>query len=227
MKSLRTDKNPGSRIDVGNAVLASAQVVTSEAITPHLQKFQKLHASFLAAHDRVAKADSALQFQARAVGEADAAQDAALMALANALVADGLPRANPFKPLGFDAPSTLARIGYEREAQQAQRLAKAVLNRSGVSKPTIAAAKALAAAAQAVEKQLAPISRLTEARTAAIRARDTLGLSWEAQLARLKLAAQMAEADGERDLYASLFAYGAPPRAKRRKSEPPQTPPAI
>jgi hypothetical protein len=80
-------------------------------------------------------------------------------ALAKALVANGLPRGNPFKPLVFAAPSTLSRMGYAAEAREAQRLVKAVQAHKESSAQTLAAAKALLAAAQAVEKALQPMER--------------------------------------------------------------------
>lgn len=220
MKTMKSSRSPTSRITVGNAVLASARTTNSAAVSARIEAFAKLHAKFLAAEEKVTWADEEVRRQLQAVGEADAAQDAAVVTLAGMLAADGLPRANPFKPLGFSSPGAVAKLKYAEEAQEVQRLAKAVLSRSGMSPGTLAAAKALAQAAQAVETQLAPLDKLKEARAIAIRERDTVGMDWEAQLAALKMAARSAEADGARGLYAALFADQALPRARRRKVAP-------
>lgn len=224
MRTLRSRGNPGSRTEVGNAVLTSARTVKNEAIAPRLRLFEKAHAAFLAADERARHADEQIRKQSEAVGMADIAQDSAVMRLADALVAEGLPRANPFKPLGFASPAKLARMGYAEEAQEAQRLARAVLARDGIGKAASSAAQALASAAQAVEKALTPMPRLVETRTAALRQRDTLGQAWETQFAGLKLAAQMAEADGATGLFAELFADSRTSRSTRRKTQPPPPP---
>ena len=161
-----------------------------------------------------------MQQQSQLAGEADAARDEAVLKLAAALAGEGLPRANPFKPLGFPSPSALAEQGYEQEARDAQRLAKAVLGREGTSRATLAAAKALIASANAVEAALVPLERLVEARAAAVRERDTVGQGWESRLAALKLAARMADAEGARGVFAALFSAGAPARAKRKPPAP-------
>jgi hypothetical protein len=221
MKTIKTgNKNPGARTEVGNAVLASARSLKAAALAPRVTAFKKAHAAFLAADAKVSKAEEALRQQSRRVGEADAAQDAALMRLANALVADGLPRQNPFKPLGFDAPSTIAHLGYEREADVARRLSQAVLSRQGVGKAAADAARALDAAALSVQEALEPVEKLTEARASAVRQRDTLGIDWEARLAGLKLAARTAEVDGARGAYAALFGDSRRSTTQRKPSRP-------
>jgi hypothetical protein len=221
MRTIRTrSKGPGARTEVGNAVLASARALEVEALAPRVAAFEKAHAAFLAADAKVSEAEEALARQSRQVGAADAAQDAAVMKLASALVADGLPRQNPFKPLGFAAPSTLTHLGYGREAELARRLSQAVLGRDGVGKAAADAARSLDAAAREVQKALEPVESLTEARAAAVRLRDTLGFDWEARLAALKLAARAADVDGARGTYAALFGEQRP-RAKRRKPAPP------
>jgi hypothetical protein len=138
------------------------------------------------------------------------------MALANALPADGLPRLNPFKTLGAPAPAVLCAMGYEAEAKTALALVAALQKRKGLSQASLAAAKTLAAAAKKVQQTLAPIAKLTKARTDAMSARDALDQAWETAFAALKRAARAAEDDGAKGLHAALFERAPKAKSKAR-----------
>ena len=231
MGTLQSGESPGTRIAAGDSVLAAASSVSTKPIAARFAAFQKMHLAYAAADAKVKKATAALMQQQAKVGEADADQDVAAMALAGALPADGLPRVNPFKPFGAPAPATLCAMGYGDEAKAVLSLVQAVQKRKDLSKKSRAAAKRLGAAAKKVQATLAPIPKLTQARTDAMSARDALAQAWETAFASLKNAARVAEDDGERGLFAALFERSPKPKSKPKakptadKSTPASPPP--
>ncbi|MEO7328736.1 MAG: hypothetical protein ABI193_09175, partial [Minicystis sp.] len=147
-----------------------------------------------------------------------------VLALAAGLPADGLPRVNPFKPLGAPAPAALCALGYGEEARAVLALEKAVLKHKGASKGSLAAAKTAGKAALGVQAALAGIPKLEKARTNAITQRDALAQGWETAFAALKRAARAAADEGQGGLYAALFERKEAPakKAKGKKGEAPK-----
>ncbi|MBI4512056.1 MAG: hypothetical protein HY698_20660 [Deltaproteobacteria bacterium] len=217
MPTIQANRNPASRIQVGNDILESAKTVDTKPIKERLLLFEKAHRALAAAQAGVDKAEGTLRAAQEKVAEADVVQDEALMALAAALVGEGLPRMNPFKPLGFDAPSTIAKLGTAREAKVVKTLVAKVQKRKGTQAPSLRAARAAEKAALAVERASTPLDRLAEAYRAALSRRTAQELPWEARLAALKRGARAAADDGAPGLFAALFERDpSPPRKARR-----------
>ncbi|MFT3768586.1 MAG: hypothetical protein QM820_24330 [Minicystis sp.] len=225
MPTLQSGDSPGTRIAAGDVVLASAKSVSTKPIAARFAAFQKAHLAYRAADAKVKKATAALIKQQSKVGEADVDQDSAVMSVASALSGDGLPRLNPFKPFGAPPPTALCALGYDAEAKTALALVLAVQKRKGLSKGSIDAAKKLGAAAKKVQAALAPIPKLTKARTDAMSTREALAQGWETAFAGLKNAARAAEDDGVKGLYAALFERAPKPKSKA-KGEPKAKPAA-
>ena len=224
METLQSGNSPGARIAAGDSVFEAAKTVETKPIAARLAGFQKAHSSYGTADAVVKKAGEALQKQQARVAEADVDQDSAVGDLAIALPADGLPRLNPFKPLGAPAPSTLQALGYADEAKVVLALEAAVLKYKNVSKGSIAAARAAGKAALRVQAELSAIPKLEKARTDAMTRRDALAQPWETAFAGLKRAARAAEDDGAKGLYGALFgrakAAPKPKKAAAPKVEP-------
>lgn len=144
--------------------------------------------------------------------------------MATALSGDGFARANPFKALGFEAPSSMKVRPVEDEAGAARKLAAAAAKAKGASAATKSAAKALALAAGEVEKALAPLAKLKAARAAAIAERDALGLRWEKALATLRRFAQADEGDAYGLLFRATAVRGAKRSGKKATEKKPGVP---
>lgn len=223
MSTLQSGNSPGQRVAAGESVIAAAKSVNIKPIGKRFAAFVKAQAAYAKADALVKKASEALQKQQAKVGEADVLQDESVLALAAALPADGLPRVNPFKPLGAPAPATLCGLGYGDEAKQVLALEKAVLKYKGVSKGAAAAAKVAGKAALAVQGALAGLPKLEKARATAMIQRDALAQGWETAFAGLKRAARAAADEGAPGLYEALFERkdAAPKKAKGKKGAAP------
>ena len=139
---------------MGDSVFHAADSVDTRAVAGKLAGFKKAHGAYVTADAGVKKAGEALQKQQAKAAEADVIQDESLDDLAVALPADGLPRVNPFKPFGAPSLTALQGLGYADEARKVLDLEKAVLKRKGISKASIAAAKAAGKAALRVQAEL-------------------------------------------------------------------------
>ncbi|MEO6419658.1 MAG: hypothetical protein ABIP39_09645, partial [Polyangiaceae bacterium] len=174
-------------------------------IAKPLKAFASAHKAFAAADARVLKADENVRKQQEVVGMRDAMQDQAVDALARQLIVAGSPKANPFKPLGFAAPSTIQAMGYGAEAKEARRLASIIRKKKGMAKGALEAAALLERTAKEVEVSLKELPPLLDARKAAIAARDGAGQAWETTFAALKLGAAFADTQGAKGLHHALF----------------------
>lgn len=219
MATLQSGNSPGTRIAAGDSVLEAAKSTETKPVAGRLAEFKKVHASYSDADAVVKKAGEALQKQQARVAEADVTQDGAVLALADTLPLDGLPRLNPFKPFGAPAPTLLQGMGYADEAKAVLALESAVLKRKNLSKGSTAAAKAAGKAALRVQAELKAIPKLEKARTDAMTRRDALAQAWETAFAGVKRAARAAEDDGAKGLYGVLFER-AKPAPKRKKKAP-------
>jgi hypothetical protein len=221
------NQSPAALAETGDAVLAAAKTQDTKPIKAKLAAFAKLHGAFLAAEKKVGRAEALLRAQQAKVAEADSEQDALIEQLARERVTDGAARAQPFKALGFDAPSAIRGMAVKKEAALVRKLAKKAASAAGASKGTLATAKALDKAGAAVLAHIDPIRALEKAYADALSARNALGQPWATALAMLKRAARVAEDDGVRGLHAALFASSAPVRrARAAKPAPPPAPPA-
>jgi hypothetical protein len=226
MATLQSGTSVGTRLAAGDSVMAAAKSVSVKAIAKRFDAFKKIHAAYGAADARVKKASEALAKQQALVGEADVEQDAAVLELAQKLSGDGMPRLNPFKPFGAPSPAALCVLGYGDEATEVLALEKAVLKKKGLSHPSIAAAKKMGLTAKKVQKELASIPKLQQARAAAMSGREALEQAWETAFAGLKRAARAAEDDGARGLYAALFERAPKAKATAPKAKPVAAPAA-
>jgi hypothetical protein len=229
MRTIQARNNPGSRVEVGDAILEAAKKTNTKAIAPRIAAFKKIHAAYLKANEQVRKADGALKAQQEKVAEADVDQDAAVQSLASALAGEGLPRTNPFKPLGFASPSAISQMAYAKQAAAVGELAAAAENRKGAGAASKKAAATARAAAKRVLTAIKPVERLEKDRSNAMAGRDALEQPWETALAALKRGAKAAEDDGAKGIYNALFVRAsakknAKPSAKRTPKNAPAAP---
>ena len=183
-----------------------------------LTAFAATHARYIAAQRAVKAAEDNLTTAAAVVQRCDAEQDAAVDALARALVLDRQPRANPFRGFGVPSPAVLQRRAAAAEAKAIHKLVAAVRRIEGCAASTLAAAQAAEAAASAVEEALASMRPAEAALRTARRACDAVGQQWNPDLAALKRQAQAAADAGAPHLHAALFArVGRTSRKQRRQ----------
>jgi hypothetical protein len=217
MGIITTEHSPGTRVETGNLILGRAKKANTKAIASRLARFKKAHGSYRAAERRVERAFAALRAQESRVGEADVEQDDSVFGLASCLAGDGLPRANPFRPLGEPAPSKVAKQGYGAEVATVKRIAKALAKRKDLSPRTKSAIEDALAAGAKVTKALAAIPSLEKAYGAAMKSRDALAQEWETSFAGIKLAARSAELDGAGGIVDALLK--APPKKESARAK--------
>lgn len=222
MATLQSGNNPGPRIEAGNHVLEAAEslgAARTKPVAARLSAFAAQHGAYAKADALVKNADGALRKAQEKVADADVTQDNTVEGTAKALVGEGFPRANPFKPLGFEAPNVIKALGYAAEAATVQKLAAKVKAHKPALVASSKAADAAVKAATAVVAALSPIAKLTKARTAAMSRRDALEQPWETAFASLKRGARAAEDDGARGLFDALFGTAKPKAAKRKAAK--------
>jgi hypothetical protein len=222
MPTLKTTPNPKGRIELGDIVLAAAKTADTKQVKARLAAFAQAHKAFAAAQANVIKAEEARRKALAEVADRDVQQDEAVMALAAALAGDGLPRVNPFKPLGFEAPSTIVNLGYEREARVVTSLSQMVNRRRDLGKASHFASITLGRAAAAVLAAIEAARPFEGARRAALAQRDALEQPWETALASLKRGARAAADEGAPALYSVLFEGRKPLKKKARKKAAPK-----
>jgi hypothetical protein len=216
MPNTRAGSAPGSRVAMGNSVLDAAKAIDTNAVKARLATFARTHREYLIVEAKVRKAEEALRAQQAKLGDADARQDDATEALAETLIKEGLPRTNPFKPLGFQAPAVIVKMDSTAEAQVLLKLAKRAAAPRDTPRVVVSAARAAARAAQSVLKAAAPLGRLMEAHRIALGHRDALAQRWEKTFAALKQSARAAADEGEAEIYDALFGPLSPRRASTR-----------
>jgi hypothetical protein len=211
--------NHSQRIEAGDTVLARAAHVDAKPIKTRLFALARVHVQLLRAQKTLAAEEARLAAATEATAETDLDQDAAVEALANALVADGQPRKNPFQGLSVGAPAAVRHSPYADQAQAIEKLAKALQKRT----LSPASRKALKAAQQAARRVLAALDKraLAEARVDDARERrDALVLPWTRAFSALKRAARAAADDGHAGLFDALFSTDKP-RAKKPRAKKP------
>jgi hypothetical protein len=207
-------------------VLAAAKTISTGAIAKRLAAFSSAHRAYVAAQAKVDAADRKLRAAQAVVGERDVEQDEAVLALASTLAGLGMSRTNPFRPLGFEAPSRLVKLGYGVEAKRVLALVKAIGKHEDVAKGASAACRRAAAGARSVQAALARIPAVQRAYAEALTARDALAQPWETSFSALKRAARYADDDGGSALFATLFERTAPPKKRVTRAAGTPTAPA-
>jgi hypothetical protein len=213
MRSVRGDSVSG-RQDTGDEIASRATELDTRPVKAKLASFLAEHARHAKAEEAVTKAEEALRAAQAAAGEIDGALDGDVEQMASLLPSIGLPRASPFKPFGLPPPSDLVKLEYTKEIAATKKLASKVSAHKSATKPMKDLAKSIVANGKKLEASLPAIKKAEKALSAAITARNTVGVDWERALGRLKNATRTAEDDGAAGLYEKLL--GNPPERPKR-----------
>lgn len=206
MPTVKTDqKSVTGRKDAGDAVIAAAKTQDTKKVRAQLAAFTKAHGAYALALTKVSAAESVRDLAQRAVGEADAAQDAAIEDLARVLVSEKASRQSPLKGLTKYSVSDLKNLAVAKEAAEAQKIVAALNKREKPSKELKRVTKELAASSAAVLKAITSVTPREKLYQDTLNARDALGQPWETTLAYLKRAVRVAEDNGATGLFAALF----------------------
>jgi len=204
-RKVKSSKNPGVRRHVGNAVEASAKVVNHPAIKDKLDGFLGANGQLVAADQRVESVASSLEFQNRAVAVTNDTAAELIERLAGQLGGDGMPRKNPFGPLGLGTPSALKRATGDELVNVTAALANAVVSRAGLSEATVSTAKRLHEVSDALARALKALPALENDHEKAVFERDAVARAWDKKLRALRLAAKSADEEGAGNLHEQLF----------------------
>lgn len=208
-----------TRLDTGAAILAAANEHETEVIKARLSAFAAVQRRYADAQRKVDEASQQLQAANAHVAVCDSDQNAALAALAGALVADGRPWTNPFAAFGGTTRVAVKRLPPIEKAKAVHRLAAEVKRQTGVSPAALQRADAAEAAAQAVEAALVPLDALHGTLQSMRHRRHAVAQAWDNALAALKRRTRAAADEGAPGLYTALF--GALTRPTTRKKAPP------
>ncbi len=203
------------RIEAGTTILNAGQRIDLRPIQERFEAFRRVHAAYVAANVKVAKAEHDLEVVEAEIGTRDATQDECVRNIVGCLISDRQPMRQPFGKFLAISPVQLMRLPHMQKAVQIHRLVEAIDADPALSESTRKAARAAEKAAKAVEEATQPVAPLERARADARRERDSLAPAWEKARSGLVLAARNADYDGHGDLHAALF--GNLPRAPRRK----------
>ncbi len=218
MATNRSAVSPAMRLDMGAAILMAAQVNTIQSIKRRLDTFAAAHRRYVSVQSKVDAIDTQVRVAQARVAANDAAQEAAIEALARALVFGGQPRRNPFAAFGADCPFALKKLAPADAASALHRLVAAVERQRPTVAATADAAQAAEKAARAVDAALQTVDELQQLARRARQRRDAVGDTWDESLAALKRGARAAVDDGAPGLYAALF--GRFTRPTRKKPQP-------
>ena len=185
------------------------------ALKPFVARFRLEHTKLGAAADAADAMRDARDLALEELGSADAALDASIEKLADALVGAGLAdRTRPFAKFSRVTPSDLTKLAYANEAKEARALVK----RIKAKKPTGDLAKALAACGKAIDgvERALKATAVPQAKYAkALAARDAELLAWNKALSILKKHAA-AVWDEEDATVRAIFAH--PTRIQRPRA---------
>lgn len=208
------------RITAGNTVIERAKTTDTKAVKARLASFTRAHAALVKAQSEVDAFEAEGEAILVLIVDADADQDTAVEGIADARVADGQLRSQPFKGLGVGSPSDVRRTPYAAEAKLIGKLSTALRKRK-LSVATKGALVAAEKAAAAVLKFIKLNEKNQEKLSAARDRRDALALPWQSTFSALKRAARTAEDDGATGLFDALFSDTDKPAAKKpRKAKP-------
>lgn len=231
MRTIKINNNPGSRRDAGDAVLDAAASVDTKPIAKRLSAFTKDHKAFITADDQAKAATDKLDKALAVIGQKDATLDKCVDEVASAAAGSGLPRANPFKPLGHPSPSDLKATPQEKEPEAVRKLTADLRKHPGATKQLLDSCTKAEKAASEVDAAFKPIESLEKAQAAAITRRNVVARSWEKSLAALKNGARAADDEGDFGLFEALFQATAKPKkskpvaAKKSRKKGPKDPP--
>jgi len=201
------------RMDVGEAILAAAQLTDTTTVADPLRAFVDAHAVFTEAQTAVAVAQRGVDEVADDIGNLATHMHEAVDTLVRSLMMDGGERPNPLVAYGDTSSYALNRLVPAEAAPAVRRLLKVVFNDRNLSATSRAAAESADRTAQAVVDALPAIEPLEAKLREARRRRDTLGDRWDEALTVLRHGARYADSAGAHGLYDVLFG-----RARRRPS---------
>jgi hypothetical protein len=192
------------------------------ALKKPLAEFKTTHAALAKSSAATATARATRDDALAAIGAADEALDAAVLALADKLAGAGMgPRKNAFARLSSHAPAALVKMAYASEVKEVL----AICAKIAKAKPAADVSKAAATCqklAAAVTKALSSLSKPQLAYSSALTARDALLPGWTKSLTTLKRTAYVALDDD-----AAVKALFAPPeRVQDPKKKRPAKKPA-
>lgn len=209
-----------ARARAGEIVLTAARHTDTTSVAAELADFTEKQAAYVAAQAAVDEALATVRQEVRRLSPLNTAQNRGIDKLISALVGDGHPHMRPFGSFGVGSPSALKRAPYRKKPQVIRALTESVITHASTSAATADVARALAAAADAMEEALAPILPLENALGAARMERDSIGDRWGESLAVLKSAARHQALTGEAGLYDRLFRRAAAPSSSRKGRRP-------
>lgn len=206
----------------GDALIEAADEITLGGLQPRFARFVKAHAAWKKAETAVTGASASEGAHRLSKGEADAAQDDLIDALAASMAADGFNRINPFKGVSTVTPSRLKSLGDAAEAKAAQSLAARVSKSKSASPKSKAIATKLSKAAGQVLALDAKVVTADKATTAKRTSRNALLTEWTKAYGLLKLAAKLLKNEGDPVPFDTLF----PEAPKKSKPKAPPAAPA-
>ena len=182
------------RVAFGDAILERLGS-PSAALKGDHAAFKKQHATFSAANNAVAKAESTFDKALVLVGSLDAKRDGTVLGLADKMPAAGLgKRGNPFGGFSKYAPVALTKLPYATETVEVTSLVEAILAAAPPAE-IVKVCTRLTADNQAVDTALKALTKPADALSQARSARDALILDWEKALRHLKDTAKVALRD--------------------------------
>ena len=107
MNLSKSTQATSSRLEIGAAVLTTAQVVDTKSVTARLNAFSEAHRNYGDAERKVDEAEARLDEEKRKLAHLDADHYDAVEALACELAREGEPRKNPFESFGAPAPGKI------------------------------------------------------------------------------------------------------------------------
>jgi hypothetical protein len=217
MATEKIPNSPGNRLKAGDRILERAGALDAAPIAAQLAAFESTHRLYSAKARLAEAAEARLEEAEEKLGEADAAQDAAVESLAGALAGAAFSRTQPFKAFGAPAPSKLKDLTFSKQAAALRKLALAVAKKAPAAKQ---AARHALGCVDGVERAERPLKNLASKAEASRAARDALGRTWLRALNRLKTAARYADSEHHTRLFEALFG-GAPSHREPLSAPPP------
>jgi hypothetical protein len=172
------------KLKLGASVLAGAEAIEPKWTRDGLPRFAQVHRGYVDAQRKVDAAQSALKAARARVRTLHTLQSHAVHQLARALIVDGCPFHQPFKPFSAPSPSTIGRLPNAEGAAAVAQLVAAVVRRPRLSDMTRQSTESALAASRAVEEALAAVAKREEDVRSALRTRDAVGVLWDTAVRR-------------------------------------------
>jgi hypothetical protein len=193
-------------------------------VKQRLLAFAAAHRDLVAVHEKLQSVEAGRRAGRTKVARREKEVDAAVEALARAMIIDGHPRTKPFAALGSGAPSDLREVATRDKPKLIHQLAEAAQSSRAAGRNTVAAAQAADQAANKLQTAILALGPLDAARAELGGQRDTLGQPWDRALGVLRRAVHAAEDNGATGLYTALFGLAAPAVRKNGKAAPAPAP---